>query len=331
MGESLSHSECDMLLPAVEPRSIGVPECRDPISMSETDVDWKPHDFRKLIPLPAEAMAFLRTLQEGLCQRLESRFHSLLGKTVCFRPVGLETVRFEECNTQELSLTCQFTRSSSSSPWGISWEQDLVVSLIDSLLGGESDTAFRSIDEPPSEIERLLLGRLSRTFLSTFDKTGSFTSLGQPHPTAWDFDPNAVSLELAGATYIHASFEMTCNSRRGLVHCWLPSTCVSEFDSATSASWARNSSVGSRATEEGHTDDLARSTKIEIAADLAHLKLRAAEVSGLSVGDVLMTDVAQFDDAMLRLGRRRFSRGAVGTLDGKKAIRLSISVDSIAD
>ena len=331
MSESLSHSECDALLPANQTETISVPESRDPISVSEAEADWKPHTFHEPMPLPTEAMAFLRTLQEGLCQRLERRFHSLLGKTVYFRSVGLEAVRFEKSNTQELTLTCQLSRSSSSAPWRVSWERELAAYVIESILGSEGGSAFRSIDEPPSEIESLLFGKLCRTFLSAFDNTKSVASLDQSQSAAWKFDPTVVCLELAGTAYIHASFQMTCESRRGLVHCWLPSASASEFDSATSASWAGTSSVESRAFNESHTRDLARSTKIEIAADLAHLKLRAAEVSGLSVGDVLMTDLNQFDDVLLRLGQREFSRGAIGTLDGNKAIRLSISVDSVAD
>ena len=63
-------------------------------------------------------------------------------------------------------------------------------------------------------------------------------------------------------------------------------------------------------------------TRLELIAELATLKLRTSELAGLAVGDVLFTDVGQLNVATLRLANQNLYQAAVGTLAGKKAVRL---------
>ena len=127
--------------------------------------------------------------------------------------------------------------------------------------------------------------------------------------------PLRIRSELAGTPYLCASFEIAFDGDRGLMHCWLPRT---HF--AQSRQTEQDSQI--RASESDLLSAQTQQAKLKLAADLAHLKLRVSEIADLAIGDVLMTDISQLDGATLRLADRVLYQVAIGTLTGKKAVRL---------
>ncbi len=331
MSGLLSHSECEALLSAAKSTSLCSRETLPPILKHEASADWTPLNFFEPAPLPAKAVELLVAIQTGLCQRLEKRFQSLLGAAIRFRPVGLEVVRFDAYGVDSLSRTCQFFSPAEPLPWRVSWEPEMANTLIGLLLGGDRAKPSRSTSEPLSEIENLLLIRLCKTFLEVFDNTASIASLTHPRTPTIEYGPTIIPPELAAASFLRVHFEVSCNDRSGLVECWLPSASVTEGRFREVSVPESEPLTGPTPNPASCVELLAHSPKIAIAAELARIKLKTIQVSELTIGDILMTDVSQFDDASLSLGGRRLFRCAIGALDGKKSVRLSTSASSDVD
>lgn len=317
MGELLSHSEIETLLSAVEsvlPRaelvSRAEPQFAEPSN-------WESHDFREPEPLPREVIELLQALHAGLCQQLTRRFHSLLHSTVEIRPVGLNQMRLDECASDSTSpdLICQFESPAQSTPWLISWQPALAHSLINRLLGG---AMLRPSDSPttvPSAIEVRLLNRLCSAVLDELGQFAGLSPLVPLHEIAVVQSPLRIQPELAGTPYLRASFEIACDGDRGVMHCWLPRT---HF--APARQTQQESQI--RTLESDLLSAQTQQAKMKLAADLANLKLCVSEIADLAIGDVLMTDISQLDGATLRLADRVLYKVAIGTLTGKKAVRL---------
>ena len=318
MGELLSHSEIETLLSAVE----SSPPRAELVSHSELrpaePLNWESHDFREPERLPREAIELLQALHSGLCQQLARRFHSLLHSTVEVRPVGLNQMRFDECALDATSpyLICQIESPAQPTPWLISWQLALAQSLINRLLGGAMLRANDSPAEVPSEIEVRLLNRVCSAVLDELGRFAGPSQLGNPHEMTVVPSPLRIRPELAGTPYLCASFEIVFDGDRGLMHCWLPRTHFAQTQQSEQDSQIRTSGPGLLSVQT-------QQAKIQLAADLANLKLRVSEIADLAIGDVLMTDISQLDGATLRLADRVLYQIAIGTLTGKKAVRLA--------
>ena len=318
MGELLSHSEIETLLSAVrhEPPRAETVSRAEP--RSDEPSNWESHDFRKPEPLPRELIELLQALQAGLCQQLARRFHSLLQSTVEIRPVGLNQMRFDECASDSTSpyLICQFACPTQPTPWLISWQPALAQSLINRLLGGALVRPSDSPAEVPSEIEVRLLNRVCSAVVDELERFAGPSSPRQPHGLTAVPSPLRIRPDLAGTPYLCASFEIVCDGDRGLMHCWLPRTHFGLTRPTEPDPHLKTSGPGLLAAQT-------QQARIELAADLANLKLRVSEIADLEIGDVLMTDIAQLDGATLRLADRALYQVAIGTLTGKKAVRLA--------
>ena len=325
MGELLSHSEIETLLSAVE----SPPPRAETVSHSEPrpaeSLNWESHDFREPEPLPHEAVGLLQALHAGLCRQLTHRLNSLLHAVVEIHPVGLVQMRFDECASDSMSLDriCQFESPTLWTPCLVSWQPALAHSLINRLLGGAMFLSDGSPAEVPSEIDVRLLNRLCR---AVFDELGRFAEpSSQDHPPEMRVIPSSlqISPELAGTPYLRASFEITCEGDRGLMHFWVPATRFAQTQHTESDSQLRALGPSRLAAQT-------QQAKIELAADLANLKLHVSEIAALEIGDVLMTDINQLDGATLRLSGRNLYQVAIGTLSGRKAVRLAKSYTATA-
>ena len=331
MSGLLSHSECEALLLTAKSTPS---RSREPLHSNvtqEASAGWMPLNFIEPAPLSSTAVELLVAIQAGLCQQLEKLFQLSLGTAIRFRPVGLNTVRFDTPDLNDSSLACQFSNPAEPLPWRVSWQPELAHTLIALLLGGDQTEPIGSTSGSLSEIENRLLIRLCKTFLEAFDNTNSIASLNHPWVTTTERDSRVAPPEIGADSFLRASFEVSCNGRNGLVDCWLPSASVIERRPLKTPMPEPELLPGPTPALANSLEQLRCSPKFKIAAELDCIKLRATQVAELSIGDILMTDVSQLDDVSLRLDGRKLFGCTAGALDGKKSVRLSTFAHSDVD
>lgn len=318
MGELLSQSEIETLFPTTKtPRA---PRLAAMLSVEQEPAEatsWEPFDVREPKPLSRDAVELLQAVHVGLCQNLARRFQTLLNAPVKFHPVSLIQAHFGNSASGASSddLIFQIVGPSQSSPWLISWPSALARPLITRLLGGTSAASDHTRAEVSSEIDARLLNRLCTAVCEEIWWMTEPNSLDRPLDVRIVTRSEQTDSEFAETSYLCASFEITCDRDCGIMHCWLPGRQL-----IATAHCELSDKAGG--LKSGTLAEPARLATVELAVDLARFKLRVSEITGLAIGDVLMSDVTRDDGATLRLANRPIFQVGLGTHHDRMAVCL---------
>lgn len=310
MGEILSRAEIDAILSAIEPsRSTTRPSA----SIESVDVAaWERHDITRPAVLQGRALKIVQALHEGICQRWVTGLKSLLQSNVEVRSVGAcqSTVAEFLASLQSPHVTCQVSHTSSAAESLLIWSDQLVQLLIARLLGGTVDGAGESRVHLMTNIELRLLGRLNEAVLrelsALLNDTLTVSAVMQ--------QVSMVPASIAAFSCIWFSFELTASGATGLIHLGIPA-----------ASVGLNRHASETAETELTADTVPsgiQQVTVQVAANLASLKVKASDLAALQVGDIVMTDQAPHDGVSLQLGDQVVCHATIGTHLGRKALRL---------
>lgn len=320
MGEILSHAEVEAILAAIEPSRPGNRPV--PTSSVESAETWEPHDFRQTEPMQGVALKVVQALHAGICQRWQVRLESLLQSAVNVRAIGAcrsTAAEFLQAVATK-SLICHLAPAKSAADSLLVWSLDLVQSLVTGMLGGTVAAATEPTTHAMTSIELRLLGRLNEAVIRELsvllDEPLNVVAVGP----SLDGDSDLS----AKAPRIWFSFEVNIGSVSGLIHLGLPGPTPGAVLSGrfSGSSDLIQDRAGLTAIPPG-----IQQVSVQVAANLAHVKLRAADLAALQVGDVLMTELSPTETISLQLDGRTLCQATVGTLLGRKALRLVESRD----
>ncbi len=312
MGEILSQAEVEAILSAIEPSR---PEAR-PVPLRDPETtQWERHDFLQSEPLRGAALQVVQALHEGICDRWQMRLRALLQAEFKIRPLGAcqsTATEFFAANKTS-AIHCSIAHAGSAAESLLVWSSDLARHLIGRMLGG-SDTAV-SDDCKLTKIEMRVLDRLNEAMVSELSLIlGDSLRVGEVRPSL-----DSVRSAISAFPFAWFTFEVTgvCS---GLVHVGIP---IQRGLSRVATSVAEGES---EEHQEARLDSIPagiQQISVRVSASLATLKLTAADLAELQVGDIVMTDVASSDSVALKLDGRRLGSAVVGTHLGRKALRVT--------
>lgn len=324
MGEILSHAEVEAILAAIEPSRPG----NRPVPQSPTadsGETWERHDFRRAEPMQGVALRIVQALHEGICQRWQVRLETLLQSPVKVRAIGAcqsTAAEFLQAVSTQ-NVICHLGHTKSAVDSLLVWGLDLVQSLVTAMLGGAVGAAKESATHAMTSIELRLLGRLNDTVIRELS-----VILDEPlnvGAVASSLD-EGVGL-LASTPRIWFSFEVSVGSASGFIHLGLPGLAPG---TVTAERFSDSSGLATDRATLGAIPPGIQQVSVQVSANLAHVKLRAADLAGLQVGDIVMTELSPTETVSLQLDGRTLCRATVGTLLGRKALRLVEATDRAA-
>ncbi|MBM4075922.1 MAG: hypothetical protein FJ267_09795 [Planctomycetes bacterium] len=242
-----------------------------------------------------------------------------------------------ELSPQKLSTTAS-TRN--SLPRLILWQSNLGYAITQRLLG--DDIKQSKVGEPPilTEIENRLLSSFSRSILeelvteTLYQAFHNQASHDQSTPAfsdggVWTISqsqsetgscPLAKAPDLAATAYVSVSFELICDGARGLMHYWFP----------TSSVFTDRDSMNQRRVDREFTSDSlaslmnseSKNVTVQVVAKLANVSLQVSDLVDLAIGDIVLTDKVEMNTVSLDLAGQSLYQASIGTLTGKKAVRL---------
>ncbi|MEI8379134.1 MAG: FliM/FliN family flagellar motor switch protein [Planctomycetota bacterium] len=313
MGEILSQAEVEAILSAIEPSR---PEAR-PVPVREPDMtQWQRHDFRQSEPLCGAALQVVQALHEGICDRWQTRLRSLLQADFSIRPLGAcqsTATEFFAANKAS-AIHCKISHTGSVVESLLVWSSELARQLIGRMLGG-ADTALPD-NCKLTKIEMRLLDRLNEAMVSELSlMLGDSLRVGEVLQSS-----DAVRGSVSAFPFAWFTFEVAGVGSGGLVHVGIP---IQLGLSGAAASVVESSHVGNRTAGLESIPTGIQQISVRVSASLATLKLTAADLAALQVGDIVMTDVASSDSVALNLDGRRLGNAIVGTHLGRKALRVT--------
>ena len=284
MGEILSHAEVEAILAAIEPSRPGHRPVPKP--SVEPGEAWEPHDFRQTEPMQGVALKIVQALHEGICQRWQVRIESLLQAAVNVRAIGAcqsTAAEFLQAVSTK-SLICQLAHTKSAADSLLVWSLDLVQSLVTGMLGGTVAAASDPTTHAMTSIELRLLGRLNEAVIRELsvllDEPLNVVAVGQSLDGNSDLS--------AKAPRVWFSFEVNIGSVSGLIHLGLLGPTPG---AALSGRFSGSSDLIQDRAGLAEIPPGIQQVSVQVAANLAHVKLRAADLATLQVGDVLMVSI----------------------------------------
>lgn len=308
MGEILSQAEVEAILSAIEPSRPGprvpLPETRPP--------QWESHDFRQPEPLHGAALKLVQGLHEGICDRWQSRLASLLQTAVTVRPLTAcqsTATEFFGANPSA-SIECVIAHPGTAVESMVVWSTDLARQAIGRMLGGADEVGAE--DCALTKIELRLLGRLNEAVVGELSLLmGESLEVSQVVQI-----PDAIHDPFHAFPAAWFSFEVSGIGTGGVIHLAIPSGLGTLGTAARTLPEHLHS--GLDVVPPG-----IQQISVRVSAILATLKLTAADLAGLQLGDIVMTDVASNDAIAFTLDGRRLGNAVIGTHLGRKALRVT--------
>lgn len=315
MGQILSQSEIDAILTGLDLDSHSSAGSQKSSSSQATPYDFEhPEPLRRaqFDSLTLAAMAGSQALQTSLSRIL------LAACEVKFLSVEQSTYRDYVATAETPGCLAVFEAANSSDSWLLDIGRPFSFAMIDCLLGGQPfqtnpDTLG---SRPYTDVEIRLISRAMRTIVP--DLAGTFTrhtSLRLTNLIAAGSCLREASLNDAVAL---VSFEIAFGQNRCLIQLCAP--------------WKDVAFPGRASGSDGRQFRFDHSGAVKIpvvaTARVASLKLTAKDLTELSPGDVLLTDVSATQEISFDVDGRTLFRGNPGQSDHRKVIRLTKAVEA---
>jgi flagellar motor switch protein FliM len=315
MGEILSHAEVEAILSAVQP-SRPVPRDSSGGQIAEQPA-WELHDFQHPQALRGAALKMVHALHQGICQRWQSRLGEVLQSVVSVKPVGACQSSAAEFLASDKSpqVICLLRQASTTAESLLVWNAGLARALLARMLGGGD--GGESPVTSMTNIELRLLNRLNEAVLgelsSLLKETWHVSQVLQGDVTTAEISSQFPS--------IWFSFEAETAGGRGLIHLGIPAVSFNVAGAgASSAAFATELGVA------GGLNPGVQQVCVQVTATLGLLKIRAADLMVLQVGDLVVTDMSPGETVALKLDGKTLCQATIGTHLGRKALRLTGSL-----
>lgn len=314
MAEVLSPSELESLL-AAYPIPARTPE----VLPNNGGADVR-YDFSAP---PAVDPALVHGLERRiprLARELAENLGTLLRTSVQVQPAGqsVETCGEYQRQMQSPGCVCLVTAEPLAGPLLIDLQSAVLFRMIDRLLGGGQGTSEPAPRRAPTEIEHRLLSRVWNVLLTQIQR--SWQDVCDLNLQVVQVTDAAGSLPIPPHDIVLLSrFEITIDGSVGLLSlCWPEKSLI-----PLAGKLAGQGTADSLATGPGGAAGGAAPTKEPIVVTLAETRLTVAELQGLEIGDVIVTDQAPCAPLVVRVGDEIRFEAQPGVLEGRKAIRVT--------
>ena len=257
----------------------------------------------------------VQALHDGICNRWQSRLKTVLQADLSIRPLGACQSTATEFFTTNRSpvILCTISHADSIAESLLVWSSDLAKNFIGRMLGGSD---VQSVDDARlTKIELRLLDRLNDAIISELALVFGGSLAAEKVVQSDD----AVSASINPFPFAWFTFEVSGIGAGGMVHLGVPMQLgISEAASRLNFLGGADGQIELDSIPAG-----IQQISVRVSASLATLKLTAADLAELQVGDIVMTDVASSDSVALKLDGRRLGCAVVGTHLGRKALRVT--------
>lgn len=278
--------------------------------------------------LRSDALAFgelrsLQTLHEGLPRAFGEALSSILRTPVEVRLAAVDQLSYGKFihGLQDPSHFSVLKAEPLGDRLMLDVELAILYPIIDRLLGGRADNPPPR--RAPSDIELPLAGRIVRVFLANLREAWQSVLPLQFEVLQVGSHPRLLRVLPSDETVVLLSFGLVIGNRQGMMQLCLPCRAIRQIADKLADRGRLEASAA--ADPEGYSTErgVSGSTGAEVVVTLATTSIAASELSGLRIGDIIVTETAPDSPAVVSIdGTPRF-RGKPGASQGRKAVSLS--------
>jgi len=330
MADVLSQSEVESLLAALEPgdadNASGQPDYAARVSV---------YDFKRPERVSKEQMQAFQTLHEGFSRELGAALSAMLRNICEVKLISVDQLTYSEFVFSLEDPTCFILVSSKGLDGQIILDLNpsIVFPIVDRLLGGSRESQGDSPTERPlTQIEIRLATRVTDLILQALSNSWSDICDLQLKVVQIESNPQLVQIVPPNEVVVLISFEITLAESRGILNLCIPfNTIESKASKLTSTSWGSHETRELDDAQKLNLNASLTKANVELNVQIADTKLSTADVMNLEVGDIIMTEAPAELGAAIHISGRPMFRGVPGVYRGKKAIRITETLESPAE
>lgn len=300
-GKVLSQQEIDALLSALDSEEVEV------VGTQEQQRKVMPYDFKRPERVSRDQLRALATLHEVFTRSLQAALSAMLRTIVDVRVANIDQMTYSEFINSLPNPTCFNVISCEPLEGNIILEigPQIAFPIFERLVGGGGRGGSPPPERPLSELEWKILDNklIQNTVLKELRETwGSITPINF-QLRAHESNPQLLPVTHSNDAVIAVQIELSVGENRGFLNLCVPVTVVEPVldKVATHTMFARGRTAPPQ--REALTAALA-SAEVTVAAFLVEQLITFEDLKNLQVGDIIVTNHATNDPAILCVGEQ---------------------------
>lgn len=330
MADVLSQSEVESLLAALDPA-----ESATASSSQESDARVSVYDFKRPERVSKEQMQAFQTLHEGFSRELSAAFSAMLRSICEVKLLSVEQLTYSEfvCSLEEPTCFMLVDSRGLDGKIILDLNPSIVFPIVDRLLGGSREARSQNANPRPlTQIEVRLATRVTDLILQALSNSWKDICDLQPEVVQVESNPQLVQIVPPNEVVILTRCEITLADSSGVLNLCIPfNTMESKAGKLTSSGWGSGDKRELDDQQKMNLNASLSMAHVELNVQIAEASLSTAEVMNLEIGDIIMTEAAADQGASISISGRPIFRGVPGVYRGKKAIRITETLEPPAE
>lgn len=329
MAEVLDQSQVEALLAAVDTGDVQEEASSDLIfsrtRRADDPVEIRAYDFKRPERVSKDQMLALQTLHEAFARNFGASLSGFLRTIVEVKVATCEQMTYAEfisglANPTSFNLitadTLEGTICLEISPL-------IIYPIIDRLLGGSSQDLFIP-QRPMTLIEARLISNVTSRGLAALSEAWSTVKTLQFSVSATESNPQLVQIVPPNEVVVMIGFELKLANRAGTMNLCIPYNVIEPvMDKLSAQSWFSTSRTQrTRGHEQQIGTTLHRAT-LEISGCLARTTISLADLLGMSIGDVILTEKPASSEVVVHVEGEAKFLAMLGRHRDKLALRVT--------
>lgn len=327
MSEKLSQSEVESLLSSLDADE---PAAAAPVSHAHVSV----YDFKRPERVSKDQMRALQALHDGFSREFAAGLSGLMRSMIECKLVSVDQLTYGEFVSSLEVPTC-FNLLKTTGLEGnfiLDLQPAIIFPIVDRLLGGHKNAKSYVPDRPLTDIELGLVDRI--TDLAITGLQNAWGNVCELTLTLEQTESNAQLVQIVppNEVVVLIAFEIVMGEVRGVMNLCIPFNTIEPMAGKLSSdTWSAYSAKELTRRQKVQLETGVGSARVHIEARLAETSLPAGDVSGLGVGDLIVTEQDVARGLTLYVEGRPMFKAQPGLLKGHKAIEVRERIERIED
>ena len=334
MGEVLSQSQIDMLLSSMRSGS----DVQTQEAKPAQDENYKKYDFYSPKKFTNDKLKMLKSIYDTYCRMTSSRLSGVFRANCDMKVITVEEQRYHEFNNSmgdndvmEL-MYLKLPDDSKNLPMMFHITQNLVVNIVDRMLGGEGDDQDVDAGYTYTEIELALYQNLMQHFSAMFrDAWRNYIPI-EVNSTRIFESPSLFQDISLDETVVIVMLEMSFQNITGYINFCIPGNLLMNIFSL----------IDKRRSSENIYDNYIpeskeiimnklRESALDVRVELGTAKLSFRDIYNLKVDDVIDFSKNQSSDVTVYVEQEPWFTGKLGVHKNNVAVRLNNKITELDD
>lgn len=292
------------------------------------------YDFKRPERVSKEQMRSFQALHDGFSREFGAALSSMLRTIVEVKLISVDQLTYSEFVFSLENPTC-FNLLHSEGLDGnliLDLNPSIIFPIVDRLLGGGKDHRSAVPSRPLTDIENKLVTRITDLTLAGLESAWARLCELQLKVTQIESNPQLIQIVPPNEVIVLVSFEISMGESRGIMNLCIPFNTIEPLAGKLSSdTWSAYTKRVTDPRQKLNLETGLGHAAVDVMVKLAETKITAAELAGLVVGDVILTEKGRDEPLKFLVAGETMFEAYAGVFKGHKAVRIGERIHKSKD